>query len=161
MNPSQLYDITVKNIKGESEPLNKYQGKTLLIVNVASECGFTNQYEGLEKLHEQYADKGLVVMGFPCNQFGGQEPADEKTIESFCTTKFGIKFPMFEKVEVNGSNAHPLFQLLKKEATGLLGTEGIKWNFTKFLITKDGKQVTRFAPQTKPEDLKSDIEKAL
>ncbi len=158
---SDLYSIKVKNAKSEEVPLQNYKGKVLLVVNVASECGFTGQYEGLQKLYEQYQAKGLEILGFPCNQFGGQEPGDDAAIQSFCTGSFGVRFPVFSKVEVNGENAHPLFSLLKKEAPGILGTEGIKWNFTKFLVSKDGKVLKRFAPTDKPEKISNDIEMAL
>jgi glutathione peroxidase len=156
-----LYDIKVKNAKNEEVELSKYKGKALLIVNVASECGFTNQYEGLEKLYETYKDKGFEVLGFPCNQFGGQEPGSDEEIQTFCTGTFGVKFPVMAKVDVNGSNASPLYEHLKSEAPGILGTEMIKWNFTKFLVSKDGKVLKRFAPQDKPESLTKDIEAAL
>lgn len=154
------YDFSVKDIKGKSVPLSKYKGKVLLIVNTASECGFTPQYKGLQALHEQYKDRGLAVLGFPCNQFGGQEPGDEKAIEQFCELNYGVSFPMFAKVDVNGDNADPLFVHLKKAAPGLLGSEAVKWNFTKFLVKPDG-SVTRFAPQDEPASIAKDIEKAL
>lgn len=133
-----LYDISVKNGKGEDVALSQYKGKALLVVNVASECGFTPQYEGLQKLYEKYKDHGLEILGFPCNQFGGQEPGKDEEIQSFCTGRFGVRFPIFSKVDVNGDHASKLFQFLKKEAPGVLGTEAIKWNFTKFLVSKDG-----------------------
>lgn len=154
------YDFSVKDIKGKAVPLSKYKGKTLLIVNTASECGFTPQYKGLQALHEQYKDRGLAVLGFPCNQFGGQEPGDEKAIEQFCELNYGVNFPMFAKVDVNGDAADPLFTHLKKAAPGLLGSEAVKWNFTKFLVSPDG-TVKRFAPQDEPASLAKDIEKAL
>jgi glutathione peroxidase len=154
------YDFTAKDIKGRETKLSKYKGKTLLIVNTASECGFTPQYKGLQALHEKYKDDGLVVLGFPCNQFGAQEPGEAKEIESFCEVNYGVAFPMFDKVDVNGENADPLFQHLKKSAPGLLGSEAVKWNFTKFLVTPDDK-VTRFAPTDEPASLSKDIEKAL
>ncbi len=154
------YDFSVKDIKGKAVPLSKYKGKTLLIVNTASACGFTPQYKGLQALHEQYKDRGLAVLGFPCNQFGGQEPGDEKAIEEFCELNYGVNFPMFAKVDVNGDEADPLFSQLKKAAPGLLGSEAVKWNFTKFLVSPDG-TVKRFAPQDEPASLAKDIEKAL
>ena len=146
---------------GTQATLAPFQGKPLLIVNVASKCGFTPQYEGLQKLYAKYKDRGLVVLGFPCNQFGGQEPGGDAEIQSFCKLNYGVEFPVYSKVEVNGGGAHPLYQYLKKEEPGFLGTEAIKWNFTKFLVGKDGKVIKRFAPTTKPEDLEEDIEKAL
>ena len=155
------FDFTAKDITGAAVDLSKYQGKVLLIVNTASKCGFTPQYKGLEKVYEQFKDKGAVVLGFPCNQFGGQEPEGEAEIGAFCEKNFGVTFPLFAKVEVNGGSAHPLFQHLKKAAPGLLGTEAIKWNFTKFLIKKDGTVYKRYAPSTAPEELVGDIEKLL
>lgn len=156
-----VYSFHANNIKGEDISLEKFQGKALLIVNVASKCGFTPQYEGLEAIYRKYKDRGFEVLGFPCNQFGAQEPGDANEIQSFCKLTYDVSFPMFAKIDVNGDNAHPLYQFLKKEEKGLLGTEAIKWNFTKFLIDKNGKVVDRFAPQTKPEDLGKDIEKVL
>lgn len=158
---ADIYDFTAKTIDGADAPLADYRGKILLIVNTASKCGFTPQYDGLEKLHEAYADRGLAVLGFPCNQFGAQEPGDEAEIANFCTLKYDVKFPMFAKIDVNGDAAHPLYKFLKNQAKGVLGTEGIKWNFTKFLVDRDGKVVDRFAPTTKPEDLRGAIEKLL
>jgi glutathione peroxidase len=154
------YDFTAKDIKGRETKLSKYKGKTLLIVNTASECGFTPQYKGLQALHEKYKDEGLVVLGFPCNQFGAQEPGEAKEIESFCEVNYGVTFPMFDKVDVNGDNADPMFQHLKKAAPGLLGSENVKWNFTKFLVTPDDK-VKRFAPNDEPASMEKDIKKAL
>ena len=158
---TDLYSIQVKNAKGESVSLDQYKGKAVLVVNVASECGFTPQYEGLQKLYEQSQSKGLEILGFPCNQVGGQVSGTNDEIQSFCTGRFGVRFPVFAKVDVNGENAAPLFQFLKKEAPGILGTEKIKWNFTKFLVSKDGKVLQRFAPIDKPESLTKEIEKAL
>ena len=158
---ADVYDFTAKTIDGADAPLEDYRGKVLLIVNTASKCGFTPQYDGLEKLHEAYADRGLAVLGFPCNQFGAQEPGDEAEIANFCTLKYDVKFPMFAKIDVNGDTAHPLYKYLKGQAKGVLGTEGIKWNFTKFLVNRDGTVVDRFAPTTKPEDLRGAIEKLL
>ncbi|WP_457798831.1 glutathione peroxidase [Methylocystis sp. S23] len=156
-----LYDIEARTIDGETRSLRDYAGKTLLIVNVASRCGFTPQYAGLEALHEKFADKGLVVLGFPCNQFGAQEPGSESEIASFCSATYGVSFPMFAKIDVNGDNAHPLYKLLKREAPGILGSEAIKWNFTKFLVDKNGKVVKRYAPTDAPQSIEKDIEAAL
>jgi len=156
-----LYDFNVTTIEGKEKSLSEYKGKVLLIVNVASKCGFTPQYEGLEKMHETYHDKGLRVLGFPCNQFRSQEPEDEKAIKSFCTLNFGVKFDMFSKIEVNGDGAHPLYKYLKSEQTGFLGTESIKWNFTKFLVDREGNVVERFGSSTEPKELIKDIEKLL
>ena len=157
---TNLFDFTATSLGGQDIDLSQYKGKTVLVVNTASECGFTPQYEGLEKLHKDYADQGLVVLGFPCDQFGHQEPGDEEAIGEFCELNYGVKFPMFAKVNVNGSDAHPLFQWLRKAKGGLLGNR-IKWNFTKFLIGPDGNVVERYASVTKPEKLKDDIEKVL
>jgi glutathione peroxidase len=156
-----LYHIDAKTIDGETKPLRDYQGKTLLVVNVASKCGFTPQYTGLEALYKKYAEKGLVILGFPCNQFGAQEPGSESEIASFCSTSYGVSFPMFAKIDVNGDNAHPLYKFLKHAAPGLLGSEAIKWNFTKFLVDKSGKVVKRYAPTDTPQSLEKDIEAAL
>ncbi|MCR4509955.1 glutathione peroxidase [Pseudomonas sp. 32.2.56] len=156
-----LFDIPVTTIKGEQKTLADFGGKAVLVVNTASKCGFTPQYKGLENVWQQYKDQGLVVLGFPCNQFGKQEPGDEGTISEFCELNFGVSFPLFKKVDVNGSDAHPLFVNLKKSAPGLLGSQGIKWNFTKFLVSADGKVIKRFAPTTKPEDLTAEIEALL
>jgi glutathione peroxidase len=155
---NSLYDCKATDIKGNAVSLRDYAGKVLLIVNTASKCGFTPQYAGLEKLHEKYRDKGLAVLGFPCNQFGAQEPGNETEIQQFCQLKYDVKFPMFAKVDVNGANTHPLYRVLKKAAKGVLGTEGIKWNFTKFLVDRNGKVVDRYAPTTKPEDIAEVIE---
>lgn len=155
-----LFDIPCTTLSGEQKTLADYSGKAVLVVNTASKCGFTSQYKGLEALWQQYKDQGLVVLGFPCNQFGKQEPGDAAAISEFCELNFGVTFPLFKKIEVNGSQAHPLFVHLKKRAPGVLGSEGIKWNFTKFLIGPDGK-VKRYAPATKPAALKADIEKLL
>jgi len=156
-----LFDIPVTTIKGEQKTLADFGGKAVLVVNTASKCGFTPQYKGLESVWQQYKDKGLVVLGFPCNQFGKQEPGDEGAISEFCELNFGVSFPLFKKVDVNGSDAHPLFVNLKKSAPGLLGSQGIKWNFTKFLLSADGTVIKRFAPTTKPEDLTAEIEALL
>ena len=156
-----IYDFKATRLNGEEVELDAYRGKVLLIVNTASECGFTPQYAGLETLYLNLKGKGFVVLGFPCNQFGAQEPGDATAIEQFCQVNFGVTFPMFAKIEVNGENTHPLYAFLKHEATGLLGTEAIKWNFTKFLVDRDGQVVERYAPATKPEDLAEAIEALL
>ena len=156
-----LFDIPVTTIKGEQKTLADFGGKAVLVVNTASKCGFTPQYKGLENVWQQYKDKGLVVLGFPCNQFGKQESGDEGAISEFCELNFGVSFPLFKKIDVNGADAHPLFVQLKKRAPGLLGSQGIKWNFTKFLIGENGQVVKRFAPTTKPEELSSEIEALL
>lgn len=158
---STVYDFEAEQINGKTVSLSQYKGKALLIVNTASACGFTPQFGGLEKLHEEYADKGLVVLGFPCNQFGSQDPGSNDEIESFCQVNYGVSFPMMAKVNVNGSDAHPLYQWLTKEARGILGTQAIKWNFTKFLVGRDGAVLKRYAPTDTPESLKADIDKAL
>jgi glutathione peroxidase len=158
---NSLYDIEVKTIDGELQSLETYRGKVLLIVNVASRCGFTPQYTGLEALWQQYGARGLVVLGFPCNQFGAQEPGDEAEIAQFCSLTYNVSFPLFAKLDVNGSHTHPLFEHLKSAAPGLLGSEMVKWNFTKFLVDRAGKSVTRYAPNTAPEELASDIERLL
>ena len=157
---TNLSDFTANRLTGEEEQLSAYSGKVALVVNTASKCGFTPQFEGLEKLYENYSDDGLVVLGFPCNQFGEQDPGDSEEIGSFCQKNYGVTFPMFEKVDVNGDTAHPLYQWLRSEKSGLLG-EKIKWNFTKFLIGKDGKVIKRYGSTTKPEKISGDIEKAL
>ncbi|ANB61843.1 glutathione peroxidase [Anoxybacteroides amylolyticum] len=156
-----IYDFTVKTIQGVEKTLAEYEGKVLLIVNTASKCGFTPQYKELQALYEQYRDKGFVVLGFPCNQFGHQEPGSEEEIAQFCELNYGVTFPMFAKVDVNGEQAHPLFVYLTEKAPGVFGTKAIKWNFTKFLIDRNGRVVERFAPQTKPSELKVEIEKLL
>lgn len=158
---ADLYETEVTTIDGEKKDLSEYQGRVMLIVNTASKCGFTPQYEGLEKLHQRFADKGLSVLGFPCDQFGHQEPGDEDEIKSFCKLNFGVTFPMHAKIEVNGPDSHPLYRHLKKEQPGLLGSEGIKWNFTKFLVDKDGRVVKRFAPTTTPEKLEDEVARLL
>ncbi|WJF89225.1 glutathione peroxidase [Paraburkholderia bonniea] len=158
---SSIYSFTARTLGGEAVSLEQYRGKVLLIVNTASECGFTPQYAGLQKLHDTYASRGLEVLGFPCNQFGKQEPGDAAQIGSFCATNYGVSFQLFDKIEVNGAGAHPLFRYLTEEAPGLLGIEAIKWNFTKFLLNRDGSVIKRYAPVTKPEALTADIEKLL
>jgi glutathione peroxidase len=155
------YDFSARTLAGGDVELASFRGKVALIVNVASRCGFTPQYTGLEALYRKFKDQGFVVLGFPCNQFGKQEPGTEAEIQAFCETKFEVSFPMFAKVEVNGDGAHPLYQYLKKVAPGFLGTTGIKWNFTKFLVSRDGKTITRFPPQSTPESLVEPIAAAL
>ncbi len=156
-----LYDFTVRRIDGQAQALAAFRGQVLLVVNTASACGFTPQYAGLEDLHRQYGGQGLVVMGFPCNQFGAQEPGSHSEIETFCETRFGVSFPLMEKVDVNGDRALPLYQWLKAQAPGFLGTKSIKWNFTKFLVGRDGRVIRRYPPTAKPEKIRADIEKAL
>jgi glutathione peroxidase len=153
-----ITDFTVKAADGSDASLDAYRGKVLLIVNTASKCGFTPQYEGLEALHRDYATRGFEVLAFPCNQFGAQEPGDAAEIAAFCSTTYDVTFPVFAKVDVNGKDAEPVFEVLKAEAPGLLGSKGIKWNFTKFLVDREGKVVSRYAPTTRPEDLRKDIE---
>src|SRR5512137_1953056 len=155
------FDYSAKTIDGKEQSLSAYQGKALLIVNVASKCGFTPQYKGLEALYRKHKDAGLVVLGFPCDQFGHQEPGDEAEIKNFCSLNYDVSFPMFAKVDVNGDSANPLYKFLKKEATGVLGTEAIKWNFTKFLVDRSGKVVKRYAPTDTPESLEKDVAKLL
>lgn len=155
-----VYDFNVKSISGEEKNLKDYEGKVLLIVNTASECGFTPQYKGLQELYDEVGNKKFEILGFPCNQFGGQDPGSNEDIASFCSRNYGVTFPMFSKVDVKGENAHPLFKYLTHEQKGLL-TEDIKWNFTKFLVDKSGKVVDRFSPQKEPAKLKKDIEKLL
>ncbi|HEU5149737.1 MAG TPA: glutathione peroxidase [Iamia sp.] len=157
---TSLHDFSATAITGEEVDLGGYAGQVVLVVNTASKCGFTPQYEGLEELYEAYADQGLVILGFPCDQFGHQEPGDESEIQEFCKVNYGVTFPMMAKIEVNGDGAHPLYQWLKAEKGGALGSK-IKWNFTKFLVGRDGAVVARYAPTTKPEKLRGDIERAL
>jgi glutathione peroxidase len=161
MTASSVYDFEALSITGERAQLSSQRGKVLLIVNTASACGFTPQFAGLEKLWEEYRDRGLVIVGFPSNEFGGQDPGSNEEIASFCQLNYGVSFPMMAKVKVNGADAHPLWQWLKAQAPGLLGTEGVKWNFTKFLVGRDGKVLKRYAPNDAPESLRKDIEKAL
>lgn len=156
-----LYDFSAQRLNGDQQPLDAYRGKVLLIVNTASECGYTPQYAGLEELYRKYKEQGFVVLCFPCNQFGGQEPGDAEAIGQFCQTKFDVSFPLFAKIDVNGDGAHPLYAWLKHEATGILGTEAIKWNFTKFLVDREGKVIERYAPATRPDELVEAIDKAL
>jgi glutathione peroxidase len=156
-----VYDFQANLLDGTPADLSRWRGQVLLIVNTASECGFTRQYAGLEKLNQQFKDRGFAVLGFPCNQFGKQEPGTAADIGAFCEKNFGVSFPMFSKIDVNGDEAHPLYKYLKEQAPGVLGTQGIKWNFTKFLINKDGSVAKRYAPQTKPEEIAADIESLL
>lgn len=156
-----IYPFKVKTIDGKEISLSEYQGKALLIVNVASHCGFTPQYAGLESLYKKYKDKGFAILGFPCNQFGAQEPGNEAEIKSFCDLNFGVTFPLFTKIDVNGANADPLYKYLTTDKPGVLGTEAIKWNFTKFLIDPKGEPVKRYASTTKPEDLEKDVESVM
>ena len=158
---ASLYDIPVTTIDGTEQTLAPYQGKVLVIVNTASQCGFTPQYKGLEALHRELGPKGVEVLGFPCNQFGEQEPGDEEEIKSFCSLTYDVSFPMFAKIDVNGERTHPLYKHLKSEKPGLLGTEAIKWNFTKFLVGRDGTVLKRYAPTDTPESMRADIEQAL
>ncbi len=156
-----VYDFEALSIGGKSVPLKKYKGKPLLIVNTASACGFTPQFAGLETLHETYGKKGLVVLGFPCNQFGAQDKGSNDEIADFCQVNYGVSFPMMAKIDVNGSDAHPLYQWLSAEAPGLLGSKAIKWNFTKFLVGRDGQVIKRYAPTDTPESMADDIEAVL
>ena len=156
-----VYEFTCKTPAGDDRPLADFKGKVLLVVNTASKCGFTPQFAGLEEMYEKYRGKGLEILGFPCNQFGKQDPGTNDEITEFCQLNYGVSFPMFGKIEVNGSGTDPLFQHLKKEAPGALGTERIKWNFTKFLIDSNGKVVKRYAPTVKPKDIEKDIKKLL
>lgn len=156
-----VHDFTAKSLSGEDVSLADFRGKVLLIVNTASKCGFTPQYAGLEKLHEELSPRGFAVLGFPCNQFGQQEPGDAQEIQKFCSLSYNVTFPMFAKIDVNGANAHPLYEFLKSEKSGLLGIEAIKWNFSKFLVDQQGRVVERYAPTTTPASLKGDIEALL
>ena len=156
-----VYDLVATTIDGKEQSLGDYVGKAMLVVNVASRCGFTPQYAGLEALYRRFSDKGLVVLGFPCNQFGAQEPGSEAEIAKFCSANYDVTFPMFARIEVNGDNAHPLYRLLKQAAPGILGSEAIKWNFTKFLIDREGRVVKRYAPNDTPQAIAKDIEALL
>jgi glutathione peroxidase len=156
-----FYDILVEDINGIKNPLSNYQGKTLLIVNVASKCGFTPQYTDLEKMYLEYREQGLEILAFPCNQFGAQEPGNEEEIKSFCSLNYSVTFPLFKKVEVNGEHTAPIYQYLKESLPGILGSKAIKWNFTKFLVDKNGSPVARYAPTDKPFDILKDIKKIL
>ena len=156
-----IYDIQVKDSLKKDIYLSEYSGKTLLVVNVASKCGLTPQYEGLQELYDRYKDRNFVVLGFPCNQFGGQEPGTDEEINDFCDINYSVTFPIFSKIEVNGPNAHPLFKLLKRDKPGIFRTQSIKWNFTKFLINSNGKIVERFSPRVEPKYIKEQIERIL
>ncbi len=156
-----LYEITVTTIAGQAETMETYRGQVLLIVNVASKCGFTGQYAGLEALYRRYRDKGLTILGFPCDQFGHQEPGNEAEIQSFCSLTYDVTFPLFAKIEVNGSDAHPLYQHLKKARPGLFGSEAIKWNFTKFLVNREGQVLKRYAPSDAPEKIEDDLKEMI
>ncbi|MDG0817021.1 glutathione peroxidase [Bdellovibrio sp. PAP01] len=156
-----MYSFKVKAADGSEMPLDSYQGKPVLVVNVASKCGYTPQYQGLEELYEKFKDQGFTILGFPCNQFGAQEPGTNSEIQQFCSLNYGVTFPVLNKVDVNGSNTDPFYKWLKESAPGFLGTEMIKWNFTKFLIGKDGKVIKRYAPQVEPKEILEDIQKAL
>jgi glutathione peroxidase len=158
---ASVYDFSAKTIDGAEQSLDAFRGKAMLIVNVASKCGFTPQYEGLEAMYRQHKDEGLVVLGFPCDQFGHQEPGDESEIKNFCSLTYDVSFPMFAKIDVNGAGTHPLYQYLKHEAKGLLGSESIKWNFTKFLVDRDSHVVRRFAPTDTPQGIEKDVVAAL
>jgi glutathione peroxidase len=155
---TSIYDFTARDIDGKEQSLAEWRGKTLLIVNVASKCGFTPQYKGLESLWREHREQGFAVLGFPCDQFGHQEPGDEAEIKNFCSTSYEVSFPLFAKIEVNGEHAHPLYQWLKKEGKGILGSEGIKWNFTKFLINREGQVVKRYAPTDTPAKIEKDLQ---
>jgi glutathione peroxidase len=161
MENKSIYDFTVKSIDGKDVHLSDYKGKVLLIVNVASKCGFTPQYKGLEELYRKYQKDGLEILGFPCNQFAGQEPGSNEEIKNFCKTTYDVTFPMFDKIDVNGDNTAPLYKFLKEQAPGILSTKDIKWNFTKFLVDKNGKVIERFAPATTPESIDEHIAKLL
>ncbi|PSB23454.1 glutathione peroxidase [Stenomitos frigidus ULC18] len=156
-----IYDFTATSIEGKPISLSTYQNNVLLIVNTASACGFTPQYKGLQALYDKYTSQGFVILGFPCNQFGQQEPGSTAEIQSFCEMRFGVTFPLFQKIDVNGQNAHPLYKYLTKTAPGILGTEAIKWNFTKFLVDRTGKVVSRYSSLTKPEDIEKEIQTLL
>lgn len=161
MTEQSVYEFSAVDIKGKEQSLDQYRGKVLLIVNTASKCGFTPQFEGLQALYADLRDQGLEILGFPCNQFRNQDPADDKAISEFCSLNYGVDFPMFSKIDVNGPDAHPLFDFLKRNAKGLLGSEGVKWNFTKFLVDRQGRVIGRYPPTTKPAAIRSDIEKLL
>jgi len=154
---TSVYDFSARTIDGDDQPMSSYKGKAMLVVNTASKCGFTPQYTGLEKLWQKYQDQGLVVLGFPCDQFGHQEPGNEEEIKNFCSLTYDVSFPMYAKVDVNGDQAHPLWKFLKTEKSGLLGMSGIKWNFTKFLVDKHGNVVKRYAPTDTPEKIEKDL----
>ena len=161
MSGNSIYDFKVTDIKGNEQSMADYRGKVLLIVNTASKCGFTPQFEGLQALYKDLADRGLEVLGFPCNQFMNQDPGNEDAISQFCSLNYGVEFPMFAKIEVNGPDAHPLYRFLKQSAKGVMGSEKVKWNFTKFLVGRDGQVIRRYPPTAKPESIRADIEKLL
>ncbi|WP_165854969.1 glutathione peroxidase [Marinobacter sp. JSM 1782161] len=161
MATEDIYSFNVQDIQGRDRSLAEYKGHVMLIVNTASKCGFTPQFEGLQTLHRELSDRGLSVLGFPCNQFMSQDPGDNDEISQFCSLNYGVDFPMFAKIEVNGDGTHPLYQFLKREARGVMGSEKIKWNFTKFLVNREGEVVKRYPPTTRPEDIREDIEKLL
>jgi len=161
MSENNIYQFSAKAINGENVSLSAFKDKVMLIVNVASKCGFTSQYKGLEQLHKDLGAKGLSILGFPCNQFGGQEPGSEEEIKGFCDMNYGVTFPLFSKVEVNGDDATALYDYLKSKAPGIMGSKAVKWNFTKFLVDRNGQVTKRFAPKDKPEDIRSEIEKIL
>ena len=161
MPASTIHAFSAMSLQGEPISLSHYDGQVLLVVNVASECGFTPQYQGLQDLYREYKGRGFAVLGFPCNQFGGQEPGDAEQISAFCASNYGVEFPMFQKIDVNGPGAHPLYVWLKAEKAGILGSSAIKWNFTKFLVGRDGKVRRRYGPTAKPESLRQDVERAL
>ncbi|AHV96090.1 glutathione peroxidase [Paenibacillus sabinae] len=156
-----VYDYQANTLSGQEESLSKYEGKVLLIVNTASKCGFTPQYEGLQKLYDTFKDRGFAVLGFPSNQFASQEPGSSEEIQEFCRLNYGVSFPMYEKIDVNGDNAHPLYKYLTKEAPGALGSKSVKWNFTKFLVDREGRVLKRFAPTTTPESIEQEIKTVL
>lgn len=156
-----VYEYSGRTLKGEDVSLENFKGKVLLVVNTASKCGFTPQYKGLEAMYEKYKEKGFEILGFPCNQFGKQEPGDSEAISEFCELNFGVSFPLFQKIEVNGPNTHPLYQHLKSEAPGLLGSQAVKWNFTKFLVNQEGRVLKRFAPTDTPEKIEKEVAKLL
>tara|TARA_B100000941_G_scaffold195706_2_gene141862 strand:+ start:3911 stop:4390 length:480 start_codon:yes stop_codon:yes gene_type:complete len=158
---NNIYDILIKDSSNKEVSMSKFEGKTLLIVNVASKCGLTPQYKGLQSLYEEYKDRNFIVLGFPCNQFGGQEPGTNSEINNFCEINYSITFPIFSKIKVNGPDSHPLFKLLKTDKPGIFRTESIKWNFTKFLVSSSGKIIDRFSPQVKPKYIRSEIERIL
>jgi glutathione peroxidase len=158
---ASIYDFSAKTIEGNEQKLDAYRGRALLVVNVASKCGFTPQYEGLEALYRTFKDKGFAVLGFPCDQFGHQEPGNEDEIRNFCSLNYDVTFPMFAKIDVNGTDAHPIYRYLKSEAKGLLGSEAIKWNFTKFLVGRDGAVLKRYAPTDTPKSIEGDVAAAL
>jgi|TARA_B100002051_G_scaffold74744_1_gene71300 glutathione peroxidase len=158
---NNIYDIHIKDSSNKEVSMSKFEGKTLLIVNVASKCGLTPQYEGLQSLYEEYKDRNFVVLGFPCNQFGGQEPGTNSEINNFCEINYSVTFPIFSKIKVNGPDSHPLFKLLKNDKPGIFRTESIKWNFTKFLVNSSGKIIDRFSPRVEPKYIRSEIERIL